>query len=35
MDNEIAGRELGKAAKALVDEGEYMAFVGLKGASNA
>ncbi len=35
-DNVIAGRELGKAAKALVNgKGEYMAFVGLKGASNA
>jgi ribose transport system substrate-binding protein len=34
-DNEIAGSELGKAAKALVKEGDYMAFVGLKGASNA
>ncbi len=34
-NNVIAGRELGKAAKALVGEGEYMAFVGLKGASNA
>lgn len=34
-DNIIAGRELGKAAKALVGEGDYSAFVGLKGASNA
>ncbi len=34
-DNVIAGRELGKAAKALIGQGEYMAFVGLKGASNA
>jgi ribose transport system substrate-binding protein len=34
-DNVIAGRELGKAAKALVKEGDYMAFVGLKGAANA
>jgi ribose transport system substrate-binding protein len=34
-DNVIAGRELGKAAKALVGKGDYMAFVGLKGASNA
>lgn len=34
-DNIIAGRELGKAAKALVPNGEYSAFVGLKGASNA
>ena len=34
-DNIIAGRELGKAAKALVGQGEYMAFVGLKGSSNA
>lgn len=34
-DNVIAGKELGRAAKALVKEGEYMAFVGLKGAANA
>ena len=34
-DNIIAGRELGKAAKALAGEGDYAAFVGLKGASNA
>ncbi len=34
-DNVIAGQELGKAAKALVKEGDYMAFVGLKGAANA
>jgi ribose transport system substrate-binding protein len=34
-DNVIAGRELGKAAKVLVGEGDYMAFVGLKGAANA
>jgi ribose transport system substrate-binding protein len=34
-NNIDAGAELGKAAKALVPEGEYMAFVGLKGASNA
>ncbi|MCA9072586.1 MAG: substrate-binding domain-containing protein [Planctomycetaceae bacterium] len=34
-DNEIAGAELGKAAQALVKMGNYSAFVGLKGASNA
>lgn len=34
-DNVIAGRELGLAAKALVGQGDYMAFVGLKGAANA
>ena len=34
-DNVIAGRELGKAAQTLVSEGDYAAFVGLKGASNA
>jgi ribose transport system substrate-binding protein len=34
-NNVDAGAELGKAAKALVKDGEYMAFVGLKGAANA
>ncbi|MBW3542419.1 MAG: substrate-binding domain-containing protein [Planctomycetes bacterium] len=35
-DNVVAGRELGKAARALKPEGaNYAAFVGLKGASNA
>lgn len=35
-DNVIAGRELGKAAAALLpDGGEYATFVGLKGAANA
>lgn len=34
-NNVDAGAELGKAAKALVKEGDYMAFVGLKGAANA
>jgi ribose transport system substrate-binding protein len=35
-DNLVAGRELGKAAAAILpDGGEYTAFVGLKGATNA